>query len=171
MDYFLIFIVALSRVLPHPPNVTPVAALALFGGAFLSRRFALLYPLLIMIVSDLALNLLLGVSWFLPESLFVYGSFLITGLLGLWCRSRRSIGILYLAAVASSIQFYLITNFGTWLVSGMYSKNIAGLLQCYTMAIPFFRNTLMGNLFWFSVLWGTYHLAHRLIPHRSRISV
>lgn len=171
MEYFLIFIVALSRVLPHPPNVTPVAALALFGGTFLSRRFALVYPLVIMILSDLVLNPFYGLPPVIPESLFVYGSFFLTGLLGLWCRSHRHIAILYLAILASSIQFFLVTNFGTWLVSPLYPHTLGGLLQCYTMAIPFFRNTLLGNLFWFSVLWGTYPLAHRLISHRSRISV
>lgn len=167
MEYFLILLVALLRILPHPPNVTPVAAIALFGGAYLSRRFALLYPLMIMVFSDLILNPLLGVPLILPESLFVYGSFLITGFLGLWCRSRRHIGVLYLASVVSSVQFFILTNFGTWLVSGMYSKDIAGLLQCYTMAIPFFRNSLVGDLVWVSLLLGAHRLSRRLVPVRS----
>lgn len=161
MEYFLIVIAALLRILPHPSNVTPVAAIALFGGTYLSKRFALLYPLVIMVLSDLVLNPMYGLPPLIPESPFVYGSFLITGLVGLWCRSRRSIGVLYLAAVASSIQFYLITNFGTWLVSPLYPHTPGGLLQCYTMAIPFFRNTLLGNLFWLSLLLGSYQLAHR----------
>jgi len=172
MEYVLIFLVALTRILPHPPNVTPVAALALFGGAYLPKRFALIYPLVIMALSDLILNPMLHVPLFIPESLFVYGSFLITGLLGLWCRPRRHLGLLVLASVASSIQFYLVTNFGTWLVSGLYPKDMAGLLWCYTMAIPFFRNTLFGNLFWFSLLWVAYSLAYRLIPlRRARTSL
>ena len=167
MDYFLILVAALFRIVPHLPNVTPVAAIALFGGAYLSRRFALLYPLCIMGLSDLILNPLLGVPLMLPESLFVYVSFLITGLLGLLCRSRRRLGTLYLVSIVSSIQFFILTNFGTWFVSGMYSKDITGLLYCYTVAIPFFRNTLVGDLFWFSLLVGAYQLGRRLIPLRS----
>lgn len=162
MDYFLILCVALARILPHPPNVTPVASLALFGGAFLSRRFALFYPFLIMVFSDLLLNALLGIPIVLLESLFVYGSFFITGGIGLWCRSRRRLGMMYLASLVSSLQFFIVTNFGTWFVSGLYPKNPAGLLQCYTMAIPFFRNSLLGDLFWISVLLGAYQLSHRM---------
>ncbi len=169
MDYVLILLAALLRIFPHPPNVTPVAALALFGGAYLSRRFALVYPLVIMALSDLVLNPFYGVPPVIPESFFVYGSFLITGSLGLWCRSRRSIGILYLATVVSSIQFYLITNFGTWLVGILYPRTLSGLLQCYIYALPFFRMSLIGDLFWFSILLGGYHLSHRLLV-RGRLS-
>ena len=168
MDYLLILFAAIARILPHPPNVTPVAAMALFGGAYLSRRYALAYPLMVMALSDCVLNLFFGVSWFLPESLFVYGSFLIAGFFGLWCRSRRNIGVLYLVCLASSIQCYLVTNFGTWLVSGLYPKNGTGLLQCYLAGVPFFRNSLVGDLFWFSLLLGAYHLAYRLISVRTR---
>ena len=167
MDYVLILVAALLRIFPHPPNVTPVASIALFGGAYLSRRFALLYPLCIMVLSDVFLNPMLGVPLVLPESFFVYMSFLITGCLGLLCRSRRSVGALYLAALASSVQFFILTNFGTWLVSGMYSKNIPGLLECYTMAIPFFRYSLAGDLVWVSLIVGAYRLSRRLVPLRS----
>ncbi|MBI4436039.1 MAG: hypothetical protein HY590_01275 [Candidatus Omnitrophica bacterium] len=170
MEYVLIVLAALVRVLPHPPNVTPVGAIALFGGAYLSRRFALLYPLAIMALSDFVLNPMYGLPLMIPETPFVYGSFLITGCLGLWCRRYRSAAILYLASLISSILFYLITNFGTWLVSGLYPKNATGLLQCYVMAIPFFRNSLIGNFLWLSILLGVYRLAHRFLSDRSRAS-
>lgn len=169
MDYFLIGVAALLRILPHPPNVTPVAAMALFGGAYLSRRFALAYPLFVMALSDILLGPLLGIPPFIPESVFVYGSFLVTGLLGLWCRSRRHVGMLYLASLIASIQFFLATNFGTWLVSGLYPRDVEGLLACYTMALPFFRNSLFGDLFWLTLLLGAYRLSHRLIPARLRV--
>ena len=167
MDYLLILTAALLRILPHPPNVTPVAAIALFGGAYLSRRFALLYPLCILFLSDLVLNSLLGLPFFLPESFFVYVSFLITGLLGLGCRFRRHLGVLYLVSLVSSVQFFILSNFGTWFVSGMYSKDAAGLLQCYTMAIPFFRNSVAGDLVWISFIVGAYHFSRRLLPVRT----
>ncbi|MFH1857792.1 MAG: DUF6580 family putative transport protein [Candidatus Omnitrophota bacterium] len=167
MDYLLIVSAALARLIPHPPNVTPVAAMALFGGAYLSRRHALLYPLLVMASSDLLLNVFLKVPLVLPESFFVYGSFLITGLLGLACRAHRRTGVLYGACLASSIQFYLITNFGSWLLSPLYPKDGAGLLACYTLALPFFRNTLVGDLCYFSLLVGAYHLVRLPVRHRA----
>ena len=170
MEYILVLLAAAARILPHPPNMTPVAAIALFGGIFLSRRFALLYPLMIMAASDLILYALLGVPRFLPEGLFVYGSFLITGCLGLWCRKHLKIGLLYLICLVSSLQFFLLTNFGTWLMSGLYPRTTAGLLQCYTLAVPFFKNTLLGDLFWFSLLLGAYHLVHRRVPLRQRLT-
>ena len=166
MEYILVLLAALARILPHPPNVTPVAALALFGGVYLSRRFALVYPLLIMALSDLVLNPMLGVPPILPESLFVYGSFLITGCIGLAFRRYGKGGFLILASLLSSIQFFIVTNFGTWLVSGLYPRNIAGFLQCYTMALPFFRNSVVGDLFWFSILLGAYYFSHRVLPRR-----
>jgi len=168
MDYLLVFLAGIARLLPHPPNVTPVAAMALFGGAFLSKRYALLYPLCIMVFSDVVLNPFLQVPLFLPESLFVYGSFLITGCLGLWARSR-STGVLYTTCCASAAQFYLVTNFGTWWVSGLYPRSGEGLLKCYLLALPFFRNSLLGDLFWFSLLLAAYQVTHRLIPNREKV--
>ena len=169
MEYFLVFLAALARVLPHPPNVTPVGTIALFGGAFLSRRWALLYPLAIMTVSDALLRSVWGVPTFFPESLFVYGSFVIGGLLGFGYRTQHSRLPLWAFSLVNSVQFFLLTNFGTWLSSGMYPQNVPGLLDCYTLALPFFRNTVLGDLAWLSLLAGAYHLSRRLLLVRRTV--
>ncbi len=171
MEYLLILLAALARVVPHPSNVTPVAAMALFGGAFLSRRFALLYPLAVMLISDLILNLFVyDIPIFIPESFLVYASFLITGGLGIWCRNRRTLGVLVGVSFASSVQFFLLTNFGTWLFSGLYPQTGAGLVQCYTFALPFFQQSVLGDLFWLSCLLGAHRIASRWLPARIRAS-
>lgn len=162
----IILSAAAMRLVPHPPNVTPIAAMALFGGVyFTSRRAAFLMPLVAMYLSDLALGFFVyhfGLfHWFMP---FVYASFVITVFLGLLIRCRLTPLTIGGAALAGSIQFFIITNFGVWLVSDLYPKTAAGLVDCYIAAIPFFRNMLAGNAFYTLVLFGGFALAQRYIP-------
>ena len=142
------------RLLPHAPNVAPIAAMALFGGAYLDRKFALLAPLAAMFLSDIFLG-------FHNTILFVYGSFLISGLIGLWLRKHKNPGNIILASIFSSIIFYLVTNFGVWLAGGLYTKDATGLIQSYVMALPFFRNTILGDLFYTGLLFGGFELVLR----------
>lgn len=139
------------RLLPHVPNVAPIAAMALFGGAYLNKRYALVVPLIALIISDI----FLGFHDTMP---YVYGSFLLAGLIGIWLKSHKTVWNIFFAAVASSIVFFLITNFGVWLQSGMYTRDLAGLIQCYIYALPFFRNTLFGDLLYVGLFFGSYEL-------------
>lgn len=142
----------LARLLPHPPNVTPVTALALFGGAVLSRRWAFAVPLVMIVISDMILGLH-------DVLVFTWSSSVITVLFGLWIRQRPGARRIAAAAVASSTIFFVITNFGVWLVGAhgtMYPKTLQGLWLCYVAALPFYRNALIGDLVTSLGLFGLY---------------
>jgi len=154
----IVFAAAASRLLPHPPNTTPIAALALFGGAtFSDKRLAFLVPLAALFASDLAIG-------FYNNMAFVYGSFAAIVCIGLWLRNHRSGLPIAGAAIASSILFFLVTNFGTWASSGIYPKTLAGLEACYVAGIPFFRNTAMGDLIYTAALFGGFSLLEKAFP-------
>ncbi len=149
---------AAARLLPHPPNFTPIAALALFGGAcFAHRGAALLVPLLAMLLSDLVL----GLHASMP---FVYGAFVLTVGLGLLLRGRRTVPGVAGLALAASVLFFVVTNFGTWAVGVLYPLTAAGLAQAYVAAVPFFAHTLAGDLFFAGLLFGGLHLLERNLP-------
>lgn len=150
----LILAAAMSRLLPHPVNVSPIAAMALAGGVYLDKRFALLAPLVALFVSDLFLG-------FHNTILFVYGSFALIGILGLWLRSHKKVLPVFGTTVLGSVIFFVLTNFGVWLTgSGLnYPKTLQGLVECYGMAIPFFRNTVVGDLVYVGLLFGMFELA------------
>jgi len=157
---------AAMRLLPHPPNMIPIAAMALFGGAyFTNRRTAFLVPLAAMYLSDLALGFFIyDFGWFHGFMPFVYAGFIVTVCLGLLIRRWLSPWTVAGAALISSVLFFVITNFGVWLVSGLYPKTATGLVSCYVAAIPFFRNALVGNAFYTLVLFGGFALAQRYLP-------
>jgi hypothetical protein len=153
-----ILIAAVLRLVPHPPNFTPIGAMALFSGAFFGRRWlAFAAPLAAMILSDSVLGFYSG-FWitYLAVALIV-----LVGWLALSKVSPLRVGG---AAVASSVTFFLVSNFGTWALSGMYPHTAAGLAACYVAAIPFFQNTLAGDLFYATLLFGGFRIAELLIP-------
>jgi hypothetical protein len=156
---------AATRLVPHPPNLTPVAALALFGGAYFSNRIAAFaVPLAAMLLSDLALGLIHYGTAIFSSMPFVYASLVLTVLLGLWVRRRRCSPVAIAgAALASSILFFIISNFGVWLQWNLYPKTLEGLAACYIAAIPFFRNTLAGDAVFTLVLFGGFALAQHYI--------
>jgi hypothetical protein len=157
---------AAMRLVPHPPNVTPIAAMALFGGAhFANKKTAFLVPLVAMYLSDLALGFFVyDFGWFHGFMPFVYISFAITVCLGFLLRRRLTPLAVGCAALVGSILFFIVTNFGAWLISGLYPKTFSGLFSCYVAAIPFFRNTLMGDVVYTLVLFGGFALAKRYLP-------
>ncbi len=154
----IIFVVALFRWLPHPPNVSPVAAMALFGGAyFADKRMAFIVPFLALMLGDLLIG-------FHDTMLFVYGGFALTVCIGFWLKSRISASSVLLSAITASLVFFIITNFGVWATSGMYAYNIQGLTQAYVAAIPFFQNSLIGNLLFSAAMFGGYSLLQQRLP-------
>jgi hypothetical protein len=163
IGFGLIMAVALSRLLPHPVNFAPVTAIALAGSVYLEKRFALIVPILALFISDL----IIGLHDTIP---FVYGSIIIIGLIGIWLRShKRPLPVLG-TAIASSVIFFVVTNFGVWLTGGgwSYAGTWAGLIECYTMAIPFFRNTLAGDLVYTMLLFGLFELSEYLVCAYSK---
>jgi len=148
----MILAAAASRLIPHPPNFTPIAAIALFGGAqFSSKRAAFLVPVAGLFLSDLVFG-------FYAITPVVYASFALTVCLGFLAR-RRSVQRIAFAAVASAILFFALTNFGVWAIDNLYPATAAGLVDCYAAAIPFFRNMLLGNLLFSALLFGGFALA------------
>ena len=176
----IILALALSRLLPHMPNFAPITALALFGAVYLSGRYAFIIPLIAMLISD---YLLLYVSPFSspmfnfshlvpPQALFhsalpfVYVSFLISGLVGLWLKNHKTPVYIVLGALFCSVQFFLLTNAAAWM-SGMYDHSLWGLWEAYLAGIPFFQGTLLGDFFYTTTLFGTYELAKKLAARQS----
>lgn len=158
----IVLAAALLRLVPHPWNMTPVAAMALFGGAaFADRRLAFLLPLAAMALSDLALGLMHGTGWFHSTLPFVYGAFALTVLLGRTLTARRGVARVAAATLGASLLFFLLTNFGTWATQDLYPATPAGLVACYVAALPFFANTLLGNAFYATLLFGGLTLAER----------
>jgi len=155
----LVAFAALSRFIPHPANFTPIAAMALFGGVYFGKRYAFVIALAAMLVSDY----FIGFHNLLP---YVYGSFILTGLIGIWLKGHKSIGWIVGASLSSSVLFYVITNFGVWMTGG-YPPTTAGLAECYIAAIPFFRNTLLGDLVYVGVLFGLYESALYFLRSRE----
>ena len=155
---------AALRLVPHPPNFSPIGAMALFSGAYLGRRgaVALAAPLGALFLSDLVLGFYRG----MPTVYFSVALIVIIGWLALRRVSPIRVGA---AAIASSVLFFVLTNFGTWLSSGFYPRTMDGLVACYAAAIPFFQNTVAGDLFYAALLFGGFALLQRKVPAlRSR---
>jgi len=146
------------RFIPHAPNLNPVAAIALFGAAYLpNRRLALIVPLALMMTSDLFLGLH-------DVVVFTWGSMVLISLIGLSLKKTGGLTIVLAGSLVSSLAFFVITNFGVWL-TGWYPRTPAGLAQCYIAAIPFFRNFLASTLIYATALFGAYGLSARFIKH------
>lgn len=154
----VILVAVTSRLIGHPPNFTPIAALALFGGAsFADRRAAFLVPLAGMFLSDLVL----GFSSITPV---VYGSFAVIVCLGFWLRRRQSAWRIAGAAIVGAVLFFFFTNLGVWALSPLYAKTLSGLADCYVAAVPFFRNTLLSDILYAVLLFGSLALAEKRWP-------
>jgi len=153
--FILIMTAVLTRFLPHPPNLTPVGGIALFSGAYLKGLKRFLLPLLIMFISDMALGLHNTI-------LFVYLSFCLITFLGTFLKRKQRVDRIVILALSASLVFFLITNFGVWLVGSYYPKTIDGLLQAYVMGLPFLRNTMLGDLIYTPLLFVSYQLIVQL---------
>lgn len=149
---------AIFRLLPHPPNFSPIAAMALFGGAYLPRRWmGFVAPLGALLLSDMILGFYSGMA-------IVYGSVAIIVVMGWLLASKRSPARVGLVTFAGSVLFYLLTNFGVWASGTLYPKTAEGLLACYVAALPFFQNSVAGDLFFAALLFGGFALAERKLP-------
>ena len=136
-----IIVAALMRLIPHPPNFVPITAIAIFAGVkFNNIKIAYAIPISIMLISDLFIG-------FYSISLFVYLAFILIITYSSFIKKYSIKNI-----ILSSVMFFIITNFGVWLMGG-YPKSIEGLVLCYTMAIPFFTNSIIADLFFSAILY------------------
>ena len=147
-----------GRLLPHPPNFTPMAAITLFAGfIFIKRYMAVVAVISTMLLCDYFAFGSLSASWFGSKSMFVvYLALLFPIVFKNFLQKKIGVLRIFGAALASSSVFFLATNFAVWAFSPMYEKTFEGLVLCYTMAIPFFQNTVAGDLIWSGVIFGTY---------------
>jgi hypothetical protein len=167
----LIAVAAVSRVVPHAYNFSPLGAIALFGAAYFSQRWlAFAIPLLAAFFSDLYLNNIVYATsegafvWFYQGFYWVYGAYALTVLLGFFVFTKVSVGRVGVGALVGAVLFYLVTNFACWPGSSLYSQDLGGLMTCMAAGIPFFKGTLAGNVLYSIVLFGAYHLLSIRFP-------
>jgi hypothetical protein len=158
----LIVLAVIMRLLPHPANFAPVAAVAIFGGAVLPRKLAIWVPLVAMAASDFVI----GFYTIMP---IVWACYAITAIAASYMLQKRNVTKVAAFTIAGSLFFFVVTNFAVWLWGDMYTLNFSGLVQCYTMALPFFRNTLAGDLFYTAALFGLYEVATHFVLMRVSV--
>lgn len=146
----------MMRLLPHPANFIPLGALALLSGTYIRSKWGIILPVVVMAISDAI------IGW---HSLvfFTWGGFLLIGMIGWWVRQKKSLWRIASSSLVGSIIFYLVTNFAVWAFTPLYAKTATGLVQCFYMAIPFFRNTALGDLFYVGIFFGLYEAAAYLL--------
>ena len=157
----LVFLGALSRLIPHPPNFVALGALALYSGARLPRRSAFLVPLAAMALADFVLDFGTGRAVFSTTRIAIYGSFVLIVLAGRLARETSGPLRLTALSVAASLLFFVLSNLAEWMGGALYPKTAAGLALCYAAAIPFFWNTLFADLAGTAVLFGLDRLSRR----------
>lgn len=154
----LVLAAAFLRLIPHPPNFAPIVAMALFAGAYVpDKRWAMLLPLIAMVLSDAVLG-------FHSDMWVVYASLVAVAALGLLLKGRVRVTTVAAGTVGGSVIFFVLTNLAVWAGSGMYPVTAEGLAACFIAAIPFFQNSLAGDLFYAAVLFGGYAALTRMAP-------
>lgn len=176
MATMVILSAVLMRLMPHIPNFAPMTAAALFGAAYLPKRWALITPLVAMAVSDYLLLYISPFSdpifnfshlqplsaMFNNTTAWVWGSFMISALIGLALRKKRGIIRVGSLTILSSLQFYLLSNLGVW-AAGAYARDISGLGASYIAGLPFLSWTIVGDLFYVAAFFGIYSFALKQI--------
>jgi hypothetical protein len=166
----MMVLAAFSRLIPHAPNFTAVLAIALFGGAkFRNTVLAIIVPLLVMFITDLSnfaiqfgsTDIVIGFHSLMP---LVYSCIAITSLIGIYISKKQGAGYIIGGSIVASTLFFLVTNAGVWYHNPQFTQDVQGLMACYTIAIPFYGNQLLGDLFFSGMLFGAYSLASKRIP-------
>ncbi|MGG9964459.1 DUF6580 family putative transport protein [Ferruginibacter sp. SUN106] len=169
----LILVAAIARLLPHPPNFAPIASLAIFGGSVIgNKKYAIILPLGALLLSDILFQLFTTTPGFYDISQsFVYGAFILITFLATRIKKVNTPNIL-LACVWSAAIFFILSNFGVWLTGQLYAKTFTGLVECYTAALPFYKNeffgnmqlnSVMSNVFFTGLLFGAYSLIKKTV--------
>jgi hypothetical protein len=154
----MIILAAVLRISPHPWNLTPIGAMALFAGAmFRNRWMAFLLPLASLFAGDLFVG-------FHKLMFVVYASFAVSVAIGRWLAENRSAARVSGAVFLGSLQFFAVTNFAMWALGGFYPKTTAGLLTCFVAGVPFFWNTVAGDALYAGILFAGFALAEKMVP-------
>lgn len=171
----LILAAAISRLIPHPYNFAPIGAMSLMGAAYFSdKKLSFILPILAMFLSDLLINNILyasyyqGFTLFTPGFAWVYGAIALIVIAGIFLLKKVTLPRVLIGSFSASVIFFVVSNFGVWLSDPDYPLNVAGLLLCYEMAIPFFHNTVLGDLVYSGVLFGGFEYAKTRMPELSK---
>lgn len=155
----LVVIAVMSRLLPHAANFSPIAAIAIFCGALYGQKwYAYIIPMAAMFVTDLFLGLH-------PAMLAVYVSLALVVFLGTKVAGRMSFINTVASSIVAAVLFFLITNLACW---GLYTYTWAGLVECYTMGLPFFRMTLLSNVVFSAIFYGVYYIVNSRVLASKR---
>jgi hypothetical protein len=170
----IILTASLSRLLPHPFNFAPIGAMALFGGAYFSNRLlAFVIPMLSLLIGDILMGIkdpLYADYMFDGGFLMIYFCFALVTMLGTLLRNNKPVFRIYLFSIVSSLIFFIVSNFFSWLGIGMslYPLTFEGLVSCYVNAVPFFKTTLLGDLFYNTIFFGVFYLIGLRFPKLAR---
>ncbi len=154
---FFCLIIAISRLIPHPPNFTPIIAGAIFMPFMVNRSLGIILPISIMFVSDLIIGLHSLIIW-------TYGALALITLLSYQLIEKKFIS-LFRISLACPVIFYLLTNFGVWLNSTMYTSDLSGLIAAYIMGLPFLANSLVSTILFSSCFYAVYYS----FTHQSKL--
>ena len=167
----MVLVVALTRLLPHAYNFTPLGAIALFGGAYFKRKaWAFIMPLVAVFISDLLVNNLIyasfneGFVWLYSGFYWQYATYILIAAMGMGMLRKVNFLNVALGALGSSILFFIVTNFAAWMGNPLYPQSFAGLMMSYGAGIPFFGGTLLGTVFYSAVLFGGFEYLKKLNP-------
>lgn len=153
------------RVLEIIPNVAPIGAVALFSGVYFKKRWAYAVPIVAMLISDPIIG-----YYDVRVMATVYGSFILAVLIGRVVQKKKNALSVMLGSLSGSVLFYLTTNFAVWAISTWYPRSLGGLILSYTMGLPFFRNTLLSDLFFSAALFGAYEFVAFLAKRRATLA-
>ncbi|HWZ99675.1 MAG TPA: DUF6580 family putative transport protein [Candidatus Dormibacteraeota bacterium] len=160
----LVLVAAVLRILPHPWNLTPVGAMALFcGSVFKNKWVKFAFPVAALLAGDVAIG-------FHKLIAVVYLSFLVNVCIGMWIGENRKALRIASRTLLGAIQFFLVTNLAVWTAFTTYPKSFAGLIACYAAGLPFFWNTLAGDAIYATLLFGGYALADRWLKQSDEVS-
>ena len=169
--FLLVMLAALSRLLPHPPNFTPITGMALAGAAYINRKaIAFILPVIALWIGDLVLNNTIYSSYFdgfyflNADMLWIYVSIMLVVAFGMLILKKVNVKNVIGGALGGSAIFFLVSNFAVWATGATYPKTVTGLSACYAAAVPFLQNTVMGDLFYTAIIFGAVEVGRRYIP-------
>ena len=158
----LIIILAFSRLIPHPPNFTPILGMAVFAGAVFDKKvYSFLILLLAMILSDLFLG-------FHSSMFAIYFAICLNVVIGIYFINTIYYSKIFISLVSGSLVFFIITNFTVWFFSGMYPYSLEGLLACYTMGLPFLQNTIISSVLYGVGAFFIFELSNKYLLFRPK---
>lgn len=166
----LILIAAFGRIIPHPYNMSPIAAMGLLGSAYFSRKWmALAIPFLATWLSDVFINNIIyadlfdGFTWFYAGSVWVYGSYAIIIMMGYALFNTVTVGRIISGSILATSLFFLVTNFGSWIGNPVYPQTLEGLMMSYAAGLPFLQGSFIGDLMYSGILFSGFALAGKTL--------